>query len=136
MPLAKRSLVDKLGIKQGFRMIIINPPHNYDKILGKLPANVIVVRELKGPLDFIHFFAKERQDLENEFPVLKQELSQRGMIWISWPKRSSGIATDLSEEIVREIGLNNQLVDVKVCAIDEIWSGLKFVHRIRKGVQL
>ena len=117
-------------------MIIINPPHNYDKILGKLPENVIAVRELKGPLDFIHFFAKERRDLENKFPVLKQELSQRGMIWISWPKRSSGIATDLSERIVREIGLNNQLVDVKVCAIDEIWSGLKFVHRIRKGVQL
>ena len=136
MPLAKRSLVDKLGIKQGFRMIIINPPHNYDKILGKLPENVIAVRELKGPLDFSHFFAKERRDLENKFPALKQELSQRGMIWISWPKRSSGIATDLSERIVREIGLNNQLVDVKVCAIDEIWSGLKFVHRIRKGVQL
>jgi hypothetical protein len=98
--------------------------------LGRLPENVNVVKELKGPIDFIHFFTKEKKELEDMFPILKKELSHDGMIWVSWPKGKPGIATDLSENVVREVGLKNQLVDVKVCAIDEIWSGLKFVRRV------
>lgn len=86
---------------------------------------------LKCPLDFIHFLSKKREELETRFPSLKKALSQGGMLWISWPKVSSKVETDLKEDVVREIGLNNQLVDVKICARDETWSGLKFVYRLK-----
>lgn len=122
---------EKLGIKEGFKIIILNPPQNYNNTLGKLPKNVDVMKKLKGPLDSIHCFTKERKELENKFPILKQELSQNGMLWISWPKGSSGIETDLNENMVREISLNNKLVDTKICAVDEIWSGMKFVYRVK-----
>ena len=82
-------------------------------------------------LDFVHFFTMTRSQLEEEFPKLKKRLTQRGMLWISWPKHSSAIETDLSESLVREIGLDNRLVDVKIASIDETWSGLKFVRRVR-----
>jgi predicted CoA-binding protein len=85
----QKSLVEKLGIKRGFKIIVLNPPQNYHSLLGKLPDNVILMKELKGPLDFIHLFTKERQELEDKFPILKQEVSPNGIIWISWPKRSS-----------------------------------------------
>jgi len=129
---SNKSLVEKLGIKQGSRMIILHSPRNYNNTLGKLPEKVVVVKELRGPLDFIHFFTKKRRELEDAFPILKRELSRDGMIWISWPRGRSGIRTDLSEGMVREVGLSNQLVDVKVCAVDETWSGLKFVRRVRR----
>jgi len=128
---SKKPLVQKLGIKQGFKVMILNSPQNYNTVLGKLPEEVVLMKELKGPLDFIQFFTREKKELEHVFPILKRELSQAGMIWISWPKVKSGIATDLNESIIRNIGLNNHLVDVKVCAIDEIWSGLKFVRRLK-----
>jgi hypothetical protein len=128
---SKKSLVEKLGIKAGFKISILDPPKNYNSTLGKLPENVAVMKELKGPLDFIHFFTEERKELGSKFPILKQELSRDGMVWISWPKISSKVATDLNENIVREIGLKNGLVDVKTCAVDEIWSGLKFVYRVK-----
>ena len=128
---SRRSLIEKLGIKEGFRIIILDPPQNYGTIIGELPNSVSVVRNLEGPLDFIHFFTKSRKELENKFPALKQELSQNGILWISWPKTSSKVETDLDEDVVREIGLKNGLVDVKVSAIDETWSGLKFVYRLK-----
>jgi len=90
-----------------------------------------VSKTLKSPLDFIHFFTKLRGELENKFPILKQELSQDGILWISWPKGSSKVETDLNENVVREIGLKNGLVDVKVTNVDQIWSGLKFVYRLK-----
>ncbi len=114
----KKRLVEKLGIKPGFKIIILHPPQNYNDTLGKLPKKVVAMKELKRHINFIQFFTKEKKELESVFPVLKEELSQDGMIWISWPKGKSGVATDLGENIVREIGLNNQLGDVKVCAID------------------
>ena len=128
---SKKSLVGKLGIKEGFKIIILNPPQNYDTSLGKLPKNVSVMEKLSGPLDFIHFFTKKREDLEIKFSILKQELSRNGVLWISWPKSSSKVKTDLNENIVREIGLKSGLVDVKICAVDEIWSGMKFVYRLK-----
>jgi len=128
---SRKTLVEKLGIKENFKIIVLNMPENYNQILGKLPKNVAVMKTLKGPSDFIHFFTESRRELESKFPGLKQELSQNGILWISWPKRSSKVETDLNENVVREIGLKNGLVDVKVSAIDEIWSGLKFVYRLK-----
>jgi hypothetical protein len=125
----EKSLAEKLGIREGSRIIILNPPNRYYETLGKLPKRVSLARTFKGPLDFIHFFTKERVELERMFPILKRELSESGMLWISWPKGSSKTATDLNEAVVREIGLKYRLVDVKVIAVDEIWSGLKFVYR-------
>ncbi len=127
---SKKLLIDKLGIKEASKIIILTPPPNYGKVLGRLPEKVIVTEELKGPLDFIHFFTKKREELEITFPKLKQALSQKGILWVSWPKGSSKIETDLNENVIREIGLKNGLIDVKVCAVDEIWSGLKFVYRL------
>jgi len=128
---SKKTLVEKLGIKEGSTLVILNPPSNYDKVLGKLPIDVARLQLLKAEMDFIHYFTKERKDLEKNFPKLRKALAQNGSLWISWTKSSSGIATDLNENIVREIGLKNGLVDVKVCAIDEVWSGLKFVVRVK-----
>lgn len=100
---SRDSLVEKLGIKQGFKIVILYSPQDYNNTLGKLPENVIVMKELEGSLDFIHFFTKEKQELENKFPILKREISQNGITWVSWPKRSSGIETDLDEGTIRGV---------------------------------
>jgi hypothetical protein len=128
---SKRSLVEKLGIKDGFAISIIGAPKDYAVTLGKLPSVVKQSKKLKGPLDFLQFFCSRRSRLEANFPSLKEALSPSGMLWVSWPKVSSAVPTDLTENVVREIGLRNGLVDVKVCAVDEIWSGLKFVFRLK-----
>lgn len=128
---SKRSLIDKLGIKQGHRVAILGAPPDYLTTLGELPPRTIVGKKLKREMDFLHFFTKSHQELANKFAALKSCLAQNGMLWISWPKGSSGVATDLNDNVVREIGLSNGLVDVKVCAVDETWSGLKFVYRVK-----
>ena len=127
---SKRSLVQKLGIKNGFSLYFGNPPDNYNDTLGTLPENVNINHRLESPLDFIQFFSKDRTELEHEFSRLKQALTSDGILWISWPKKASKVPTDLDENVVRDIGLKNGLVDVKVCAVDEVWSGLKFVYRL------
>jgi hypothetical protein len=128
---SKRSLVDKLGIKDGSKIAILGAPSNYAATLGELPAHVNVSKELRGALDFVQFFSKSRKELESKFPSLKTALTMSGILWISWPKGSSKTPTDLNENVVREVGLQNGLVDIKVCAVDEIWSGLKFVYRTK-----
>jgi len=128
---SKRSLVQKLGIKAGHKLIILNPPPDYHQILGELAPEVVTADRLSGPLDFIHYFSDERAGLERRFSELKAALAMKGMLWISWPKRASKMDTDLTEDVVRQIGLANGLVDVKVVAIDETWSGLKFVYRLK-----
>lgn len=128
---SKTPLIKKLGLKAGFRLIILNAPENYEQTLGELPENVSVAHTLTGPLDFIHFFTTRRDTLAAEFLQLKQALAPAGLLWISWPKRTSKVATDLTEDIIRAIGLENGLVDVKVAAVDEVWSGLKFVYRLK-----
>lgn len=128
---SKRSLVDKLGIKPGHRVVILGAPPDYATTLGELPPQVKPGKVLRGEMDFLHFFGKSRRELEQRFPALKSCLAPNGMLWISWPKGSSGVATDLNDGVVREIGLRNGLVDVKVCAVDETWSGLKFVYRVK-----
>jgi len=127
---SKKSLVEKLGIKPGFQILILNPPEQYNLILGALPPDVNDHPPSGIPLNFIHFFSKNLAELNQEFPGLKKRLRPDGMLWISWPKGSSGMKTDLNENLIREIGLKNGLVDVKISAIDENWSALKFVYRI------
>lgn len=127
---SKRSLVEKLGIKEGLRVTVLGAPGDYVRTLGNLPPGVKFGSDLCGEKNFIHYFAKSRQELGDKFPALKSCLTPNGMLWISRPKGSSGVETDLNENIVREIGLSNGLVDVKVCSVDETWSGLKFVYRV------
>lgn len=128
---SKKSLVEKLGIKDGATVSIINSPDNYKKTLGLLPSRVKKSSKLQTNSDFIQFFTRSKEELKSKFPILKKSLTKNGILWISWPKGVSRIVTDLNENIVREIGLENGLVDIKVCAVDEIWSGLKFVFRIK-----
>ncbi len=133
---SKRPLIDKLGIKAGQQIAILNAPPDYGTTLGPLPAQVNCANELAEQLAFIHFFTTSRQELDAAFPRLKAALAPNGMLWISWTKRTAKnpvakISSDLDENGVREIGLAHGLVDVKVAAIDAIWSGLKFVYRVQ-----
>lgn len=98
---SKKTLAEKLGIKPGVKMIILDPPRDYHKTLGALPKRVITAKALIGPLDLIHFFTKSKDELENKFPSLKKALSQDSALWISWPKGSSKVDTDLNEERAR-----------------------------------
>jgi hypothetical protein len=128
---SKRPLVEKLGIKPGARVAILSPPRGYRQTLGPLPPKVAATSSLAGPHDFIHIFVTEKRDLEAQFSTLKKALAKDGALWVSWPKGSSGFATDVSENVVRDVALSNGLVDVKVCAVDEVWSGLKLVFRLK-----
>ena len=120
----------KLGIKPGARLGLIGAPHDFDTVLGELPADVTVVRRARGRLDVLIVFVQKRSELERRLPVLKRALDEAGGLWVAWPKRSSGVATDLSDGVVRELGLAAGLVDNKVCAIDATWSALRFVYRL------
>ena len=124
-------LVKKLGIKEGFRVAMVGAPDGFRGELEKLPSGVSFVTSVQGQLDFVLFFAKTRSELTRNFSKLAAKLKPAGMLWIAWPKKASGVATDLSDGVVREIGLDGGLVDVKVCAVNEIWSGLKFVIRVK-----
>jgi len=128
---SRKPLAQKLGIRKGDVLAFLNAPRGYASLLGKLPGGAIVTRGLEEDLDFVQLFATEKANLEKEFPKLKARLKQGGMIWVSWPKASSRLPTDLSDAVVRETGLDNGLVDVKVCAVDESWSALKFVRRLK-----
>jgi len=122
--------VQKLGIKAGSTIAILGAPRGYARTLGKLPQ-VRRRASAAGPLDFVQFFTAEKRELERRFAVLARALAPAGMLWISWPKQASGVATDLTEDVIRAIGLAHGLVDVKVAAVDEVWSGLKFVRRVK-----
>ncbi len=130
-----KPLAEKLGIKEGFRIAFVNPPPGYKSVLGPLPAKVRVAKASEGQLDLIQVFSREKTNLEKEIPALRMHMASNGMIWVSWPKGASKLETDLNENVVREIALANDLVDVKVCAVDKDWSGLKLVIRLkdRKG---
>ncbi len=124
-------LVQKLGIKPGARLGLLGAPDGFDQTLGTLPDGVSVRRSARGPLDVIVAFSVSRGELERRIPVLRRALEKSGGLWIAWPKRASGVATDVSENVVRDLGLAAGLVDNKVCAIDEVWSGLRLVYRLR-----
>lgn len=123
-------LVRKLGIKAGATVALIEAPEGFDAVLGEIPDGVTIRRRLCGPCDVIVSFHIDRAELGRRLPALRAALAQDGALWLAWPKRSSGVATDLGDESVRELGLAAGLVDNKVCAIDETWSGLRFVYRL------
>jgi hypothetical protein len=124
-------LPKKLGIKAGFRVWFMNAPPEVRAELKPALADCEMLKDRKPPLDLAMFFAKSGSELKKEFPRIAKALAPAGMLWVSWPKKSSGVATDLDENIIREIGLAAGLVDVKVCAVTEVWSGLKFVRRVK-----
>lgn len=131
---SKRTLIEKLGIKKGQTVAILKAPTDYDATLGKLPNNVKRKKSIDGQtFDFIQYFSRSQEDLKEQFPKLKNAISKTGMLWISWPKGAycNFIGSDLNENIIRDIGLENGLVDVKVIAVDENWSGLKFIYRLK-----
>jgi hypothetical protein len=128
---SRRSLCEKLGIKAGQTVALLGAPPGYRRALGDLPAGVRVVTRPARSLPFIQVFTTRRSQLERRLPALRRVLEPAGALWVSWPKRSSGVATDVTEDVVREVALATGLVDVKVCAVDDVWSGLKLVRRLR-----
>jgi hypothetical protein len=123
-PLAK-----KLGFKPGFAATYVDAPHGFDALVGELPDGVSVRKQLRGPLDLVVCFVTARRDLERRLPKLRAALAPAGMLWVAWPKRASGVPTDMTEDVVREVALPTGLVDTKVAAIDATWSGLRLVIR-------
>jgi len=127
-------LPKKLGIKAGFRARLINAP---GKVREELRVELAACAPAKHGdlLDFVMLFSKSSTELTREFLPIAKLLSRAGMLWVSWPKKSSGVQTDLDGNIVREIGLDSGLVDVKVCAVTDVWSGLKFVRRVQDRIK-
>ena len=121
-------LPKKLGIKDGFRVVLAGAPA---EVRATLRAALQTCGDGHDGLDFVMLFSKSRVELTREFSRLAKSLAPAGMLWVSWPKKTSGLATDLDESVVRGIGLSAGLVDVKVCAVTEVWSGLKFVRRVK-----
>jgi hypothetical protein len=124
-----KPLWQKLGLKPGLRVWRRHPPADYWTLCGFDPASVALATLNTRPFDFGHLFVTSRSALAKELPRAVGKLEPHGMLWISWPKKSSGVTSDISEDVLREIALPLGLVDVKVCAVTEIWSGLKFVWR-------
>ncbi|MDB5182967.1 MAG: hypothetical protein JWO47_751 [Candidatus Saccharibacteria bacterium] len=124
-----RTLIDKLGIKAGQLVYFRDAPDNYAKLLGSLPKGVFLAKKLNRPMDFMQCFYTEQAKLKKDTIHFKQYLEQNGILWICWPKKTSKVETDVTEDTLRKVLLPLNLVDIKVAAIDETWSGLKFVWR-------
>jgi hypothetical protein len=124
-------LIKKLGIKSGSSIFVHQAPEAYFDWLGPLPNKVTIKKKVTGQLDFIHLFVKDEKSFHQAFVKAQKVLKKDGMLWVSWPKKSSGVVTDLDENVIRNFGLQEGLVDVKVCAVDDVWSGLKFVVRVK-----
>lgn len=128
-PLAK-----KLGIKSGFHIRLVSEPDYYFSLFDNMPGNVAVLTEKKTRKNMIHYFTTRANVLKKDLPLLKNEIESDGMIWVSWPKKASGVATDVTEDVIREFALRIGLVDIKVCAVDATWSGLKLVIPVKDRV--
>jgi len=124
-------LPKKLGIKPDCCTFLVNMPAEVRSDLKEALAGCSLSRDGKGPIDFAMVFVKNQAELKTQFSRIAKQLAPAGIFWVSWPKKSSGIATDMNENDVRRIGLDAGLVDVKVCAVNEVWSGLKFVIRVK-----
>jgi hypothetical protein len=122
-------LAQKLGITQEMAVVLIRAPANYRKLLGPIAGSVEFSDQIKNASNFVHIFTKSRGELEKRLAILREKVADTGIVWVSWPKKSSGVATDVTEDVVRSIALPLGFVDVKVCAIDETWSGLKLMVR-------
>lgn len=122
-------LAQKLGITQEMAVVLIRAPANYRKLLGLIAGSVEFSDQIKNASNFVHIFTKSRGELEKRLSILREKVADTGIVWVSWPKKSSGVRTDVTEDVVRSIALPLGFVDVKVCAIDETWSGLKLMVR-------
>lgn len=126
-PLAK-----KLGIKENFKVLLCDQPSHYFDLFSDMPNGIVVEKDITPEsTDFVHLFCTTLDELKESFNLYKVALKKTGMLWVSWPKGSSKISTDLKRDVIREYGLDNGLVDVKVAAVDADWSGLKFVYRTK-----
>jgi hypothetical protein len=122
-------LARKLGIKPGMILHVVNAPGDYVALVDPFPADVVISPTAGHELDLVHVFTKSRSELRASLKTFQTKIKQSGIIWVSWPKKSSGIPSEVTEDTIREIALPLGLVDVKVCAVDETWSGLKLVIR-------
>ncbi len=122
-------LARKLGIQEGSRVALLGAPEGFHGELAPLPDRVTIVRRLSPDLDVAVLFVTGRRELERRFPQVARSITPAGGLWVAWPKRASKVATDLTEDVLREVGLPQGLVDNKVCAVNRIWSGLRFVWR-------
>ena len=125
------SLIKKLGLAPGMKAAFPGAPDHYRTLLGELPEDLRILTRLGREMDFIHFFTHRRAELLRRLPALKKALAPAGMLWISWPRKTSRLEKDLAEGNVRAARLASGLVDGKICAVDDDWSGLKFVYRLR-----
>lgn len=125
-----KPLAAKLDLKPGQRVLLVGAPEGFEETLAA-PEEITVSRRLRGEVDVAHLFVATREALEREAPKLLARIAEGGHLWLSWPKKSSGVATDLTEETLREVLLPTGWVDTKVCAVDATWSGLKFMRRVR-----
>ncbi len=128
---SKTPLAKKLGIKPGFHIKLVNAPEHYFDLFTDMPEDIGVNSNRKGEYELVHFFTKEARELHKVLPGLKNEIVQNGVIWVSWPKKSAKVVCDITEQDVRDTALKIGLVAIKVCAVDEIWSGLKLVIPVR-----
>ena len=122
-------LPKKLGIKPPLTLVAIDAPREYRSWLGELPAEVRIVSKAGKPLEAVHLFVTKRTVLEKNLAAFRKQLEQTGFVWVSWPKKASKVATDITEDVIREVALPLGLVDTKVCAVRDVWSGLKLVIR-------
>jgi hypothetical protein len=122
----------KLGIKPGSRVIVLGAPGDYARVLGGIPPDVALRSSLRGKADIVHLFVVREADLAKRLDAMRRAIEPNGAIWVSWPKRASKVPSDLTEDAIRRLALRNGLVDVKVCAIDDTWSGLKLVIPLAK----
>lgn len=122
-------LPQKLGIKPGTIVVAIDPPPNYPKLLGQIPSGVNFATRPVGKTRFVHLFATERRALQTHLQTLRQKIAEDAVIWASWPKKSSRVPTDITEDVIRAVALPLGFVDIKVCAVDDTWSGLKLMIR-------
>ena len=122
-------LPQKLGIKPGTIVVAIDPPENYRKLLGQIPSGVNFATRPVGNSKFVHLFATRRSELTRQLSILRTKIAEDAIVWVSWLKKSSGVPTDVTEDVIRAVALPIGFVDIKVCAVDETWSGLKLMIR-------
>ena len=128
---SKTPLAKKLGIKSGFKVLVINRPSHYYELFEDLPSDIEILKGGKvDELDFIHLFVISKEEFEDRYNHIKPLLKKDGLLWVSWPKGKSKIETDVNRDYIRKFILNNGLEDVKVCSVDDDWSALKFVYRV------
>ncbi|MCG2668677.1 DUF3052 domain-containing protein [Bradyrhizobium sp. GCM10023182] len=126
-----KPVVQKLGIKPGFCILVDGLATPYRDVVGELPAGVSIAKAVKAPLDMVHLFAAEAKGLAAKLRLYRKAIAPNGMIWASWPKKASGVTTDVTEALVRETALATGLVDIKICAVNDVWSGLKLVIPVK-----